>query len=74
MTGFFSDVYSAGIRECRMEFETQYGNCMDKIKIVGYLFCWPFKLSVICNLMKGQCNNKDYEISYSSPCIISCYI
>ncbi|KAI8770579.1 E3 ubiquitin-protein ligase DCST1 [Biomphalaria glabrata] len=45
-------VFNKGFSRCVDKMGQLYGKCIDKLWIVGYLLCWPLKITGLCNLVK----------------------
>lgn len=46
------DIFNSAIDACKAELGRAYRDCMGHLSIIGYLFCWPCKLGVLCNVIK----------------------
>ncbi|KZC06683.1 PREDICTED: DC-STAMP domain-containing protein 1-like [Dufourea novaeangliae] len=45
---------SRGSDRCRDMFSTAYDSCYEKVTVfVGWLLCWPMKLTFVCNLVQA---------------------
>ncbi|XP_043254934.1 protein sneaky-like [Colletes gigas] len=45
---------SRGADRCRDMFSTAYNNCYAKVTVfIGWLLCWPMKLTFVCNLAQA---------------------
>ncbi|XP_069111968.1 E3 ubiquitin-protein ligase DCST1-like [Argopecten irradians] len=60
------DVWNEGVMSCRKSFRSMESKCLNKIPIVGYVLCLPFKLTFFCELIKlipgalgSSCNSKE---------------
>lgn len=60
------DVWNHAVLACRKSFLSTEHTCLSKIPIVGYLLCLPFKLTVMCELIRlvpgalgSSCNSDD---------------
>ncbi|OWF54551.1 DC-STAMP domain-containing protein 1-like [Mizuhopecten yessoensis] len=60
------DVWNQGVIKCQDKFKSMYRQCRDKIPIVGGLLCLPFKLSIVCELVRlvpgvlgSSCNSNE---------------
>lgn len=44
-------IFSQGVRGCRIAFRTAEIRCFEALWILGYLLCWPLKLTILCHLV-----------------------
>ncbi|XP_077537864.1 ubiquitin protein ligase sneaky [Haemaphysalis longicornis] len=44
-------VFSQGVRGCRIAFKKAEDRCFEALSILGYLLCWPMKLTLLCHLV-----------------------
>ncbi|CAG5133025.1 unnamed protein product [Candidula unifasciata] len=44
--------FSNGVQRCRDKMRQLEDKCMDKLSFLGYIVCWPLKITVFCNLVK----------------------
>ncbi|XP_064485637.1 E3 ubiquitin-protein ligase DCST1-like isoform X1 [Ornithodoros turicata] len=44
-------IFSQGVRGCRLAFKKAEERCFEALWILGYLLCWPMKLTIICHLV-----------------------
>ena len=52
---YFSDVFNLAIDGCKGKFRETEERCKKKLGIASHAFCWPLKLTAICNLAKCEC-------------------
>ncbi|XP_059153716.1 E3 ubiquitin-protein ligase DCST1-like [Physella acuta] len=45
------DIFTKGVVRCVEELGKLHGRCMDKLWLLGYLFCWPLKITAFCKLI-----------------------
>ncbi|RWS14000.1 DC-STAMP domain-containing protein 1-like protein [Dinothrombium tinctorium] len=45
------NIFSLGVKGCRMMFKNAEQRCYKKLPVIGYLLCWPMKLTFICKLV-----------------------
>ncbi|XP_022253866.1 DC-STAMP domain-containing protein 1-like [Limulus polyphemus] len=46
-----TDVFSMGVVMCRKSFKEAEDRCFQKLSFLGYLLCWPMKLTFLCRLV-----------------------
>ncbi|XP_075721729.1 ubiquitin protein ligase sneaky [Rhipicephalus microplus] len=44
-------IFSQGVRACRNAFKSAETRCFEALSILGYLFCWPMKLTLLCHVV-----------------------
>ncbi|GIX66848.1 protein sneaky [Caerostris extrusa] len=57
-------VFTKGVRACYKSFGVAYDRCHEYLPIIGFLLCWPMKLTFICDIAssymgKRSCNSND---------------
>ncbi|KAH9490713.1 hypothetical protein Btru_032852 [Bulinus truncatus] len=45
-------VFNKGLSNCVTKMGELHSRCMSKLWILGYLLCWPLKITGLCNLLK----------------------
>ncbi|KAF8773543.1 hypothetical protein HNY73_016198 [Argiope bruennichi] len=55
-------IFTKGVKACYKSFGAAYDRCHTYLPIIGYLLCWPMKLTFICDLAssymgKRSCNS-----------------
>ncbi|GFU14677.1 e3 ubiquitin-protein ligase DCST1 [Nephila pilipes] len=43
-------IFTKGVKACYRSFSSAYDRCYNYLPIIGYLLCWPMKLTFICDL------------------------
>ncbi|XP_077524282.1 ubiquitin protein ligase sneaky [Amblyomma americanum] len=44
-------IFSQGVRSCRNAFKSAEARCFEALSLLGYLLCWPMKLTILCHLV-----------------------
>ncbi|KAH7942447.1 hypothetical protein HPB49_024180 [Dermacentor silvarum] len=44
-------IFSQGVRACRNAFKSAEARCFEALSILGYLLCWPMKLTILCHVV-----------------------
>lgn len=44
-------IFTKGVKGCYTSFGNAYNRCHRYLPIIGYLLCWPMKLTFICDLI-----------------------
>ncbi|XP_035212440.1 protein sneaky-like [Stegodyphus dumicola] len=43
-------IFTKGVKGCYNSFEYAYDKCHHHLPVIGYLLCWPMKLTFICDI------------------------
>ncbi|XP_071042197.1 protein sneaky [Parasteatoda tepidariorum] len=57
-------IFTKGVKACYKSFGAAYDRCHSYLPVIGYLLCWPMKLTFICDIAgafmgKRACDSKD---------------
>ncbi|XP_040065009.2 E3 ubiquitin-protein ligase DCST1 [Ixodes scapularis] len=44
-------IFSQGVRGCRLAFRAAEDRCFQALWVLGYLLCWPMKLTILCHVV-----------------------
>ena len=59
---FFTGIFTKGTDSCILLFARKYDECYENVtEYLGWLLCWPFKLSFLCDLIGSK--SKQFDLS-----------